>query len=170
MITQQQLLDSFEYKDGNLYWKFHTSKKANKFIGKKAGSKMKNGYYHIQFNGKYIYLHRAIFFMHYGYLPKLVDHIDGDPSNNKIENLREATTAQNSWNQKFKRSASGFKGVTWNKQNKKWQPQIKANNKKFYLGKFANLDDAIIAYQKAAEKLHGEYRTNTLKLQTGELT
>jgi hypothetical protein len=166
MITQQQLLDSFEYKDGNLYWKI--SKKRVK-AGQIAGTRHKTGYFQIQLNQKFMYLHRAIFFMHYGHLPDLLDHIDGNPSNNKIENLREATLGQNCWNQKYKGSASGFKGVTWNKQNKKWQPQIKANGKKFYLGKFANLDDAIIAYQIAAAKLHGEYRTNTLKLQDGEL-
>jgi flagellar hook-basal body complex protein FliE len=167
MITQQLLLDSFEYKDGNLYWKIAKPKTV---IGKFAGSKLSNGYLHVQLNRKFILHHRAIFLMHYGYLPKFIDHIDGNRSNNKIENLREATKAQNNWNQKYKGSVSGFKGVTWNKQDKKWQPQIRANNKKFYLGKFENLSDAIIAYQKAAKKLHGEYRTNTLKLQDGELT
>ena len=166
MITQKELLDSFEYKDGNLYWKIAKQKT---IIGNLAGSKLKNGYFHVQLNGKFILNHRAIFLMHNGFLPKYVDHIDGNPLNNKIENLREATAAQNSWNQKFKGSASGFKGVTWNKQDKKWQPQIRANGKRFYLNKFTNLDDAIVAYQDAAAKLHGEYRTNTLKLQDGEL-
>lgn len=166
MIRQKELLDSFEYKDGNLYWKI-LKKRVN--AGQLAGTKQKTGYFQIQLNQKFMYVHRAIFLMHYGHLPKFIDHIDGNPSNNKIENLREATAAQNSWNQKFKGSASGFKGVTWNKQDKKWQPQIRANNKKFYLGKFTNLDDAIVAYQDAAAKLHGEYRTNTLKLQDEEL-
>lgn len=166
MITQQELLNAFQYKDGNLYWKFA---KQSVNAGQLAGAKHKTGYIQIQLNKKFMYAHRAIFFMHYGHLPKFIDHIDGNPSNNKIENLREVTAAQNSWNQKFKGSASGFKGVTWNKQDKRWQPQIRANNKRFYLGKFSNLDDAIVAYQKAAAELHGEYRTNTLKLQDGEL-
>ena len=166
MITQQQLLDSFEYKDGNLYWKIAKPKTV---IGKFAGSKLSNGYYHVQLNGKFIYHHRAIFLMHHGYLPKFIDHIDGNQSNNKIENLRDVTASQNCWNQKYKGSASGVKGITWNKQEEKWQPQISANGKRFYLGKFTNLDDAIIAYQNAAQKLHGEYRTQILKLQSGEL-
>ena len=166
MITQQQLLDSFDYKDGNLYWKIAKPKTV---IGKFAGSKLSNGYYHVQLNGKFILNHRAIFFMHNGFLPKYVDHIDGDPSNNKIENLREVTAAQNSWNQKYTNSASGVKGVTWNKQVKKWQPQIRANGKKYYLGRFSNLDDAIDVYNDAAKRLHGEFRTQILKLQSGEL-
>jgi hypothetical protein len=166
MITQQELLDAFQYKDGNLYWKFS---KQGVNAGQLAGAKHKTGYVQIQLNRKFMYSHRAIFLMHYGHLPKFIDHIDGNPSNNKIENLREATASQNCWNQKYKGSASGFKGVTWNKQYKKWQPQISANNKKFYLGKFLNLNDAILAYQNAAEKLHGKFRTNTLKLQSGEL-
>jgi hypothetical protein len=157
MITQQQLLDFFDYRDGNLFWKFHNSKRGQRFIGKKAGSKMKNGYYHILFNGKYIYLHRAIFFMHYGYLPQYIDHIDGNPANNKIENLREATASQNCWNQKYKGSASGHKGITWNKQDKKWQPQLTANNKKIYLGKYDDLETAIKVYKNASEKYHKEF-------------
>ena len=166
MITQEQLLNAFEYKDGNLYWKIAKQKTV---IGKIAGSKLPNGYFHFQLNGKFILHHRAIFLMHYGYLPKFIDHIDGNPSNNRIENLREVTASQNCWNQKYKGSASGVKGVTWNKQDKRWQSQIRANGKKFYLGKFVNLDDAIVAYKNAAKKLHGEYRTQILKLQDGEL-
>jgi hypothetical protein len=162
MLTQQQLLDSFNYKDGNLYWKIQ---KKGVNANQIAGTKNKNGYFQIQLNKKFIYLHRAIFLMQYGYLPSCIDHIDGNPSNNKIENLREVTASQNCWNQKYKGSASGVKGVTWNKQDKKWQPQIKANGKKFYLGKFVNLDDAIEAYKNAAEKLHGEYRTQNCKME-----
>jgi len=62
-----------------------------------------------------------IFLYHHGYLPKFVDHIDGNKKNNRIENLREATKSQNAMNQKVStRNTSGIKGVMWHKRDKKW--------------------------------------------------
>ena len=84
-MTKEELHELFEYRDGNLYWKINRVTK--KCIGKKAGSKCKNGYEHIQINYKYIYSHRAIFLYHHGYLPKILDHINGIRDDNRIENL-----------------------------------------------------------------------------------
>ena len=57
------------------------------------------------------------------YIPNIVDHIDGNSSNNCIENLRDANKAQNGWNSKLnKNNSSGIRGVSWNKQTKKWIP------------------------------------------------
>jgi len=155
MLTQQILLNELEYKDGCLYWK--TSRKGTK-AGAMAGSKTKAGYLHFQLNYKYMLVHRAIFLMHYGYLPKIVDHIDGNPQNNKIENLREANASQNSFNRKYTNSASGYKGITWSKQDKRWVPQISKYGKKIYLGKYKNLEDAIKIYHQAVNMHHGDYK------------
>jgi hypothetical protein len=59
--------------------------------------------------------------MHYGYIPSIIDHIDGNPLNNNIKNLRPATEMQNHHNMGIsKRNKSGIKGVCWDKSKNKW--------------------------------------------------
>ena len=156
-ITQELIRSLFDYKDGELYWKVQKAHR-NK-IGDKAGYLNKDtNYYLVGINNKRHKLHRLIFLYHYGYLPKYIDHIDNDPLNNKIENLRSITKSQNAMNQKPKSGSSQYKGVHWNKQNKKWVSRIKINGKKkFHLGSFNLEEDAAKAYNKAAIELFGEY-------------
>ena len=77
-----------------------------------------------------------------------VDHIDGNRQNNQVENLRWVTHQQNQFNQ------TKAKGYTWNKQNKKWQSQIKVNGKKIYGGLFDTEDEARASYLELKEKYH----------------
>lgn len=150
----EQLKTAFDYKDGNLYWKISTSNVVK--IGDKAGYIRKDGYVKITFNKKCYLLHRLIFAFHHGYLPKMLDHIDGNPSNNKIENLREANDFQNSWNKKVRPdSVSGIKGV-W-KNYKKWGVTIQANKKVMYFGSFEDLELAELVAIEARNKYHGEF-------------
>jgi hypothetical protein len=87
-----------------------------------------------------------------------VDHIDGDGLNNRRDNLRVATHAQNLRNRgKNKNNKSGYKGVYWHKATKKWKAQIKVNGKEKYLGLFDNPEDAHKAYCEAAKELHGKF-------------
>jgi hypothetical protein len=96
--------------------------------------------------------------MFYGYLPKYIDHIDGNPSNNKIENLREVTNSQNCKNSKISiTNKSGVKNVHWNKENKKWRVQLTINGKTKCFGSYDNLDTAELVAQEARNKYHGEY-------------
>lgn len=89
---------------------------------------------------------------------ELTDHIDGNGLNNRRSNLRLATRKQNNYNKKIsKNSKSGHKGVTWNKQRKKWKAQIVVNGKYFWLGYFDNPEEAHRAYCVAAEKYFGEF-------------
>ena len=86
---------------------------------------------------KTIRLHRYIV----GEIPegKFIDHIDGNPLNNKKSNLRIVSNSENQQNlspQIFRNTLSGIRGVTWNKQHKKWQAQVKIHGKKFNLGYF----------------------------------
>ena len=85
-----------------------------------AGSLNKtNKYYQIRLNYKNYLVHRLIFLYHHNYLPKVIDHIDRNKLNNKIENLREVTHSQNLMNCKsYKNSSSKYKGVTWIKKIK----------------------------------------------------
>ena len=93
-----------------------------------------------------------------GYLPKFIDHIDCNPSNNKIENLREATFSQNQHNTKKRiTNTSGVKNVHWYKPLKKWMVYIMINKKRKHLGYFNNIELAELVAQEARNKYHGKY-------------
>lgn len=157
MHTMEEIVKLFRYEPetGNLYWLNPLGKAINRqYKGVPSGSLNNRGYVGINVNGKYYLAHRIIFYMHHGYLPKYIDHINNIRADNRIENLRAVTKAQNGANQKVK-------GVSWNKQAKKWQAHIGVNGKRSYLGYFTNEIDAARAYNAAALKHFGEFaRTN----------
>lgn len=156
MITKEKVLEFFEYKDGNLYWKKQLNNRGK--IGQIAGSKNTRGCRIIGIGGKHYLMHRLIFLMHHGYLPKKIDHIDCNPNNSKIENLREANHAENSYNAKLRKdNTTGCKGVIWNKFAKKWMVVVKANKKVAYSGYFDNLEFADLVAQEARNKYHKHF-------------
>ena len=86
------------------------------------------------------------------------DHIDGDPLNNRKVNLRMCTHHQNTWNNRTpKNNTSGYKGVHWNKEKRKWGAGIKYNYKKLFLGYFDDKIEAAKAYNTAAIKHFGDF-------------
>ena len=87
-----------------------------------------------------------------------IDHIDGDPLNNLLSNLRTCTTSQNCRNSNRKKnSSSQYKGVNFFKRDKKWKAEIYVNGKNLFLGLFINEIDAAKAYDIAAKKYFGEF-------------
>ncbi len=101
---------------------------------------------------------RSTIYMHQVLCGKGADHVDGNGINNTRGNLRLATHAQNMRNSRIpKNNSSGFKGVTWDKQHKKWRAQIQVNGRTQYLGLFAGPEEAGSAYDAAARELHGDY-------------
>ena len=149
------LLDLFQYKDGNLYWKKSISKKT--VVGKLAGSKL-NGYKRVAFYEKEYYVHRIIFAMHHGYMPKFIDHIDNNKSNNRIENLREATHSENQWNHKLRSdNKSGVKGVSWASRDQRWKAQCYVNGKSHQLGYFKDLTEAKNVVMQFRQINHKEF-------------
>ena len=87
-----------------------------------------------------------------------VDHIDGNKLNNQKSNLRIATKSQNGMNRGRPASnTSGYKGVSWDKHTLKWRAEIKANGKRYRLGRFLEKVDAAKAYFEAARKLHKDF-------------
>lgn len=159
-MTQDEALALLEYRDGNLYWRENRGQSIK--AGDKAGSVFCNRpglqYRQLKVGGKKYLAHRIIFLMHRGYLPEQIDHIDGNGLNNNSENLRAASQGQNQHNKGTqKNNTSGFKGVSREKQAKKWRAQIELDGKVRYLGLFDTPEAAHEAYKAAAKRLHGEF-------------
>jgi hypothetical protein len=118
-------------------------------------------------NRKYrkIYLHREILGAERG---EKVDHVNGNQLDNRKENLRIATQAQNAMNIGIrKNNKSGMKGVRYEERRSKWRAEIKVNYKNKFLGYFDNKIDAAKSYNTAAIKYHGEFaRLNKIEEET----
>jgi hypothetical protein len=156
MITKERALELLDYKEGSLFWKVKPAKQI--VIGSEAGCKNSHGYCVVRVDGVLYGAHRIIFLMHYGYLPKYIDHADGNRLNNSIENLREATACQNAYNKPSQsNNKSGEKGVRWHKQIKHWCVEIQVNKVKHYLGIYKDLELAALVASEARSLYHGNF-------------
>jgi len=156
-ITQAYIKTLFDYKGGNLYWKV---KRKTVNPGSLAGRLSQKGYIQIGVDGKMYSAHRLIFLLQHGYLPKVIDHINGNKADNRIENLREASLSENQMNRKFGKNSSGVKGVVWHKSNKKWMAQLAIDGVNKYFGSFDDLELAELVVIEARNKYHGAYARN----------
>jgi len=149
-IYADRVRELFDYRDGKLYWRETRNAKALK--GTVAGWVATNGYHYACVDYSCYKLSRLVFCWHHGdLLGSLIDHIDGDPTNNRIENLRLVTNAENGRNaKKSSRNKSGVTGVYWYKASRKWHSQIRVDNKQIHLGYFDDFDEAVAA-RKAAD-------------------
>jgi hypothetical protein len=107
-------------------------------------------------NGKdvTVYLHRFVMGNPKG---KMIDHINGDPFDNRRENLRASTNSQNQMNSKGKAHSSVYKNVYWNKKLGKWKAQIDADGQTFFFGYFENERHAALVVDLNLPILHGEF-------------
>ena len=148
-IDHTEVKSLFTYKDGDLYWKKNN---------KKAGSLKPSGYTVIEVNKKNMMAHRLIWMYHYGQVDNFIDHIDSDKNNNKIENLRIATKAQNCWNKKIHPlNTTNCKNVRFRKDSGKYEARITYNKKRIVLGSFDDLELADLVAKEARNKYHKEF-------------
>jgi hypothetical protein len=151
-IDPIKLHSLFEYKDGNLIWKIKNTK------GKVAGSLKPTGYKVIEVDGKNIMAHRLVWIMHNGNFEGYIDHIDGNRSNNCIENLRIVDRAKNQWNRKISQNNPlGVKGIRLRKDNNKFEARLTVNGKRIVLGSFKDLELAQLVVMEARSKYHREF-------------
>jgi len=135
-VSQERALELFKYEDGKLF-----RRSDNKEMG--CYSPKHHRYVRIGIDGQNYKLHRIIFLYHKGYMPKLIDHINGDRYDNRIENLREANTYQNRQNSRiYSTSKSGVKNVYWNSSMNKWRVSMHINGKKHCFGHYTVLEEA----------------------------
>ena len=150
-IKQKDLIELFKYDPETGCFSRIRKTSPNCKLGPVTRSDDK-GYYKTWFAGKVRSVHQLIFIYMEGRPPKnAIDHINGDPQDNRWENLREVSHAENMRNMKLQKSnTSGVSGVAWNKNAKKWQVQINhpPGNQK-YIGVFACYEDAVRARKKA---------------------
>jgi hypothetical protein len=136
----------------------HLSRRWNtRYAGTIAGTTRHDGYVTIRIDDKPFLAHRLAWLWVLGCWPEaVIDHIDGNPNNNRIANLREATHRQNQQAQKRRpQNTSGFKGVS--RRHGRWAAQIRIDGRKTGLGLFDTKTEAHHAYLKAARQHFGEF-------------
>lgn len=127
-----------------------------------AGGIDAKGYEIISLNSLKYRAHR-LYYMYYHDIEELpddvyIDHVNGIKNDNRKENLRISTHAQNCQNGKITiRNTTGSIGIYWHKRDKKWTAAIGHENKLINLGYFSNREDAEFAYSEAARRLHGNF-------------
>lgn len=158
-ITRQRLTELFDYnpETGRFLQKVKTSQRVK--IGEPAGHLCKvRGYRHMRVDYVLYKEHRLVWLYVKGYYPTgVIDHINGNFADNRIENLREVTQAQNVCNifKAKKHNKVGLLGVR--ELDGRYYAGIRASGKYYSLGGHASPEEAHEAYLKAKRKLHGEY-------------
>ncbi len=148
---------SYDPVNGGIVWKEPLSAKCHITIGAQAGHGVRHGARVVRALGKYHCVHRIVWAIHYGVFPgEIIDHINCDPSDNRIENLRLATLSQNGANRRrHKNSKSPYKGICF--VNGRWVARIRVDGKRYHLGYFATPEEAHSAYISEAEKRFGPF-------------
>lgn len=141
MITQEYINERFTYRDGELYWKVVFSNRLK--VGQLAGDSDGRGYRRVMLVKTHYKMHILIWIMHNGNIPDnlIVDHIDQNIKNNRLENLRLLTKSQNNLN------SDKRKGVTFDKERNKWKAQTSVGNKNIMLGRFETEEEALSVYR-----------------------
>lgn len=158
-VTQTQLKAMLHYDSatGKFFWRVARPPKIR--IGDRAGCVICNRYWGIRIDNKRYYAHRLAFLYIHGRFPNgQLDHKDRDRANNRIENLREATTSQNIMNAKLhKDSYTKFKGVHQDKKRNKYGSRIIFKRKTTWLGYYESARTAALVYDYAATRVFGEF-------------
>ena len=160
-LTQDLIKSILHYEPttGLFTWKVRLSPR--KGIGDEAGSREADGYIRIQIRRKHYPAHCLAWLYVYGVMANQIDHKDGNTSNNRIDNLRLATTKDNGANRKIgKNNTSGYKGV-WlsvrRGRKDRWRAVIVVDNEHVQLGSFDTKEEAAKRYNEAAIHYFGEF-------------
>lgn len=158
MLTLEYLKQELIYKpeSGLFYWRV---RRKGRRMCDPAGTLQNFGYIVIMLDGVRYVAQQLVWLYVTGKWPECeLDHIDQDRSNNRFENLREATRSQNATNQKIREdNSSGHTGVCWDKQKLKWKVQISVKGQKRLQKHFIDFETACSFYRSKATELFGEF-------------
>ena len=155
-MTYDEVRELFDYRDGGLYHRQTHSSRAKE--GTHAGYVAKLGYRRLQVLNKRYSEHTLVFLWHHGFIPDVIDHINRDPSDNRIENLRAASYSENLYNTKrHADNKTGCKNVSWHAPSKSYRVEINAAKKYLHLGYFKDLELADLVAQEARDLYHGRF-------------
>jgi hypothetical protein len=154
-LSKEKLHALFEYRDGKLYWRELAPGRRRSLL---AGSVGTNRYVNVFVERKQIYAHRIIYMMFTGDSPETIDHINGDRSDNRIENLRACSQSDNNKNMsKSSRNKSGVKNVSWYMPYKKWRVALRVDGKQRCIGYYEDIEAASLAAKEARDRYRGEF-------------
>ena len=157
-LTHETIRHIFDYKDGHLIWKNPPHKKGPARPGMVAGCRDVLGYWRIGISGRREYAHRLIWLWHHGEMPKVIDHINNDKGDNRIENLRVCTRSQNQMNVPLLNcNTSGIKGVGWAKHMNKWRAFVGILGRSKHIGYYDTKEEAAEAAKAVRLQLHKEF-------------
>lgn len=145
----------YEPQTGLLAWASPTAR--NVASGDRAGGLSSGGYLSLKFGGRRYLAHRVVWLLAYGAWPAgVIDHINGNRADNRLENLRDCSPAINVQNQRraHTNSASGALGVVWRQKKQRWTASIKHAGRSIHLGYFRTQDAATAAYIEAKRQIH----------------
>lgn len=128
-------------------------------VGQESGALRDDGYKVLGIKWIQYQYHRVAWALFHGAWPDgEIDHINGIPGDNRICNLREASSSENKQNRRISSvNTSGQKGVSWVANRSKWHARIQIKGKSINLGQYREFNDAVEAYRNAAPKIHGEF-------------
>lgn len=167
MITQKEVREFFDYSYGELFWKKDSGYVEMK--GKKAGTRRSDRRVMICINNKKIFRSRLVFLFHHGYLPEVCDHINRNPSDDRIENLRDVNKSENCRNQRC-RSNTGKMYITKQSDRNRTKPYHFLVSKRPYKQEkivltskhFKTLEEAVI-YRDNWLKENDKFRYDNLR-------
>lgn len=153
-LSHEYLVSILDYnpETGIFLWKMSTAQCIK--IGDMAGCVTRSGYTHITINFQVYKAHRlAWFYVHKEWPKGIIDHIDQNPRNNSILNLRDTCVSTNCHNSKIRKdNNSGIKGVHFCNSSKRWKARIMVNSKRIALGTFLDFEMAVKARKEAEIK------------------
>jgi HNH endonuclease len=167
MERRKKYIMTHEYLSGILKYKPHTGKffwivdKGKVEAGEEAGTKGRRGYVDIKIDGRSYLAHRLAWLYMTGEFPiHEIDHINGNPSDNRWTNLKEGTHSQVTRPHRiYKTNISGYNGVHWRKDADKYRVRITIDNKRISLGHYSDFEEACKARVEAEKEYFGKFKS-----------